>query len=466
MEAAIFGAGPCGLTAAWELVKRGVKVTVVEKDSTVGGLCKTVTGGGYQFDLGGHRFISKDRELVEDIKTLMGGRLLVRDRKSVILFKDRRFDYPINLPNVLSQSTLLMSFRFAGGYIRSCLGFTKSEAPEGSFEAWIDKRFGGPLNEYFFKPYTEKLWGIDMSRLSDDWAGQRISLLDAKDAVIKAFGFTKNKPRTYAAGYLYPKGGIGEIFELMADEIRRMGGQIILGFRPVRFKTSGSNVIRAEIENKNGERRVVKADEYLSTIPLDEAARLLGRGSNAPLPYRSLRFLNITLDGIENLSDNTWIYTPEADVMMTRIQEPKRRSPFSAPPGKTSVMLEIPCQRDDRVWSMPDDELLETALGHLRVLGFDLRGNVAGVFSTYAGHAYPRGEMGLQSSVRYLRGVAERFDNMKTAGRQGLFKYIFMDTAMLMGRQWAKNLVDGKRHERIDEIHNTPDVLETESVAV
>ncbi|VAX16461.1 hypothetical protein MNBD_NITROSPINAE01-474 [hydrothermal vent metagenome] len=465
MEAIVLGAGPCGLTAAWELAKRGVNVTVVEKDDVVGGLCKTVRHGDYRFDLGGHRFISKDEELVEQVKTLMGNSLLRRSRKSCIRFKDRQFDYPINIPNILSQSSARDCFRFATGYLASAAGFYHSKAPKSSFEAWVDKSFGRPLNEYFFKPYTEKLWGISAGELSDEWAGQRISLLNAKDAILKSLSITREKPRTYAVHYLYPKHGIGQIFTAMADDIKRMGGKIITGFKPVEFKISESKIEGVVIENETGEGKILTASKFLSTIPINELVKLLDPGSEEILGYRSLRFLNITLNGLTNLSDNTWMYTPEADIIMTRIQEPKRRSPLSAPEGKTSVMLEIPCLYMDKTWTMPDGELLDIVLADLKTLGLDLRPHVDEVFSSYAQNAYPILKLGSAGHVKSLRKKVARFTNIATAGRQGLFKYIFMDTAMLMGRQWARNILgESARRVTIDTIHSEAKLLESESM--
>jgi protoporphyrinogen oxidase len=464
MEVVLLGAGPCGLTAAWELAKRGVKVTVIEKENEVGGLCKTVHKDGFRFDLGGHRFISKDRELIDDIKSLMGDSLLVRDRKSVIRFKEADFDYPINLQNILSQSSFSMNVKFAVGYFSSWAGFYKSDAPEGSFERWADDKFGRPLNEYFFKPYTEKLWGISASGLSDEWAGQRISLLDAKDAILKSLGLTKSAPRTFATKYLYPKEGIGQIFEFMANEIKRMGGEILLGATPLKFQNSDSTITGVEVQLNSGERNVIKADNFFSTIPLNQTARLIDSKIETELPYRSLRFLNIILSGIENISDNTWVYVPEKDLIMTRIQEPKRRSPFSAPPGRTSVMLEIPCQRGDETWTMPDTKLLDLVLNHLLKLGLDLRPHATECFSTFAEHAYPRMEIGYKNSVEPLHELIDRFDNLKTSGRQGLFKYIFMDTAMLMGRRWARQTLGEDADLPSDETCDEPALLEVQSV--
>ncbi|MGK7346501.1 MAG: FAD-dependent oxidoreductase [Candidatus Nitrospinota bacterium M3_3B_026] len=463
MSVLILGAGPCGLTAAWEFLRRGVHATVVEKDSAVGGLCKTIKRGGYQFDLGGHRFISADRRLVEDVKALMGDRLLVRDRKSVIRFADREYCYPINIGDVLSKSGPWMSARFAAGYLASATGLYHSPAPEESFEAWIDRRFGRPLNELFFKPYTEKLWGIPASRLSADWAGRRISLLNAKDAVLKALKISGKRPRTYAAKYLYPRGGIGEIFEIMAGEIERLGGRVVTCAEAVSLKTRDGRIEEVVIRHKDGAMEPFGARNVLSTIPLDRLASMIDPGAPA-LPWRALRFLNVTLSGVEDLSPNTWMYTPEPDVIMTRVQEPKRRSPESAPPGRTSVMLEIPCQAGDKTWSMPDEALLDIALKDLKKLGLDMAWHVTGFFSTYAENAYPRYELGYKERVESLLGAVRRMKNLDTLGRQGFFRYIFMDEAMTMGRRLARRALG--EEEETDEPGGGEGVIEAGSVAV
>ncbi|VAX17720.1 hypothetical protein MNBD_NITROSPINAE04-373 [hydrothermal vent metagenome] len=440
MKAVIFGAGPCGLTAGWYLARKGIDVTVVEKDDVVGGLCKTARKNGYGFDLGGHRFVSKDESLVEDIKKLLGPGLLTRSRKSIILFKDRRFDYPVNLGNVLSQSTFLMTLKFSAGYLFSSLGIGSARAREDSLEAWIDKRFGRPLNDYFFKPYTKKLWGIEARDLSDEWAGRRISVLNAKDAILKAINGANKTPRTYAMSHFYPEMGIGQMFEEMAEDIVRLGGKIMTRSRPVEFLISGSKVTGVTLEDRSGAIKTVKGDEYLSTIPLNELASLLPVNSDCKLEFRSLRFLNITLKGIKDFSDNTWIYTPDSDVIMTRIQEPKKYSPKMAPENKTSIIVEIPCDYGDQIWRMDVNELLNTAIDDLAELGFDLRDNVADVFSTYAKHAYPVVKVGANDQIEALRKEVARFSNLESLGRQGLFKYIFMDTAMAMGRKWAGSI--------------------------
>ena len=462
LKVCILGAGPCGLTAAWELAKKSVDVTVVEKDDAAGGLCKTVRRNGYQFDLGGHRFISKDARLVEDIRALMGAGLLTRTRKSVIRFRDRQYDYPLNLRSIAAGSPPWMNVRFAAGYLASAGGLTRPRSAPGTFDNWTEKRFGRPITDVFFRPYTEKLWGVGADKLSSDWAAQRIPRLDAKNVLMKALGLGGKKTRSFAPVYLYPKGGIGAIFESMAEEITRLGGKLLTGAPVVGFKTDG-NKIRSAVVDSGGRKRLVEADIFLSTIPVDELQCRLGEGS-ASLPYRSLRFLNVMLD-MENLSQNTWMYVPEGDLIMTRIQEPRRRSEFSAPDGKTSVMLEIPCEYGDAIWNMPDDELLKNGLRDLKKLGFDISSKVRGHFSTRARYAYPRYEIGYREKVNEIRRELKKFDNLTTLGRQGLFRYIFMDTAMLMGRNWARAVLEGGQVTGIEEMENDPVLLETSSVA-
>lgn len=464
MRVVILGGGPCGLTAAWELARRGVSVTVVEKDEAVGGLCRTFRRGGFQFDMGGHRFISQDARLVEDVRSLMGQRLLTRRRKSVIAFRRERYAYPLGLADVIRNAGALRGAGFALGYAAAAMGLVRSPAPADSFEEWVDRRFGRPLNRYFFKPYTEKLWGIGADTLTADWAGQRISAASAAKAVLAAAGLVP-KPRSFASSYLYPMGGIGELFETMAARIETYGGRIITGARPVALSRKGVAITGVIARLASGQTLTLDADRTLSTIPLEELAALLEPGDHPRLSYRAMRFLNIMLDGVEDLSDNTWIYTPEPDMIMTRVQEPKRRSPYSAPPGRTSVMLEIPCEHGDETWNAPDEALLPAALEGLRGLGFDLAERVTGVFSTFARHAYPRQALGYRADVERLRDITRRYANITTAGRQGLFRYIFMDTAMLMGRRWAERTLAGEPSSDLEEIHSGGAVIEAASVA-
>ena len=443
MQVVIIGAGPCGLTAAWELAQAGFGVTLIERDSAVGGLCKTVRRNGYQFDMGGHRFISRNQELVDNVKRLMGERLMARQRRSAILFPGRRFKYPLDMGDILRNGSLMENAGFALGYLAAAMGISRSSAPQGSFQRWAETQFGKPLYKVFFGPYTAKLWGVDPGTLSGQWAPGRISLLSALDAVMKAAGLGGQTPRTYARTYLYPMGGIGEIFETMAARVTSLGGRLLLGHEVESMVVQHGRVEAVAAKGPDGGHIEVEGDLFLSTAPLGALTRMIDPKLDLPLPSRGLRFLNMILDDEENLSEYTWQYTPSADVVMTRIQEPKRRSPWSAPEGKTSVMLEIPCDPGGSLWRMEDTPLMELALEGMKKLGYRLEGKVAEVFSTREPEAYPLMTLGCEQVRDAALGAAGALENLATEGRQGRFGYIFMDQAMLAGRRWARRIING-----------------------
>ena len=197
----VLGGGPCGLSAAWELSRYGHDVTVIEKESTVGGLCITNEYKGYRFDLGGHRFISKNKELVENVCNMMGNELLTSHRKSVILLKGKTFEYPLSAKDIFLKMGFWTNLKAFTSYLIATVFKVIFRKKDISFEDWIVNRFGRTLYNLFFGPYTEKLWGISPKLISTDWASQRISLLNLKDVLFRLFKLKKGTPRTYAKGY-------------------------------------------------------------------------------------------------------------------------------------------------------------------------------------------------------------------------------------------------------------------------
>jgi protoporphyrinogen oxidase len=314
-----------------------------------------------------------------------------------------------------------------------------------SFEEWIVNRFGRHLYNTFFGPYTEKLWGLSPQQLSSDWAAQRISLLSLGDAFWRLFGIGKGTPRTYAKTYYYPKKGIGQLFERIGEVVGQQGGLILSAAPARRVHVHQGRVTRVEFDHQ-GQRQSLACDALISTLPLPELIRMLtpsvcpeGLAAAAQLRFRSLRFLNLLVDQPE-ISGNTWTYVSEKKYLMTRIQEPKQRSPLNAPKGQTSLMLEIPCQAGDEVWNATDNELFERCIKDLHELGIEIQGHVIDYFSTRARHAYPIYRHGFKTHRQTLYDVVNRYDNLITSGRQGTFRYIFADTAMEMGFAAARYL--------------------------
>ena len=466
----VLGGGPCGLSAAWSLAGAGYDVFVLEKDSEAGGLCRTSERDGYRFDLGGHRFISKDQSLVDRVCGLMGDELLVSERKSIIRFQGKNFSYPLEVKDIITKLNPFVSAACLASYLNARAKFKAGGAKEDTLEEWLINRYGRKLYEIFFKPYSTKLWGVTPDKISSDWASQRISLLNLSDVILRLLKLKKGRPRTYAIKYFYPKKGIGDLARHIGNEIERLGGQVRLNAEVRRVNVDDGKVTSVDYVS-GGTEFNVKCDFVISTIPLPEMVKALTPSVPAEvkkaadrLQLRSLRFMNIMLDGIKDVSAYTWWYLQDGKYVATRLQEPKRRSSYSAPEGKTSVMLEIPCSVGDEVWTMDDKKLFERCISELSDLGLDLKDKVVGYFTTSVVYAYPVYTMDYRknrdSLLDYLKGVG----NMVSVGRQGLFDYIFMDDAMIMGLE-AAEIAEGKKgQETIYDRTVSKELLEVKSV--
>lgn len=433
----ILGAGASGLGAAWELSQKGHKVTVIEKESHVGGLCRTTEHKGFRFDLGGHRFISQDKKLVHKISRLMGDELLISERRSAIRFKGKMYRYPLSLKNILGKMSTSIALRAIVDYIKISILPQPKHQPEESFEDWVLNRFGKTLYKIFFKTYTQKVWGIPANQLSADWAVQRIPVLKFHDILLEMTGRMKKKHEAYASQFYYPKKGINQIFEYMAKEVRNKKGTIHLNAKASEIFIENS-LIKGITFKKNGHTQNLDCDYLISTIPLPLlVSSIKGKTRNRPseknqLLFRSVRFLNLLIDK-PKISENTWVYIPEEKYLMTRIQEPKLRSPYNAPPGKTSLILEIPCFYQDKIWDMDEKEIFDRCINDLLCLGIDIRGKVMDYFSTRIEHGYPVYRLGYEKHTNSLLNYLANYKNLLTVGRQGLFRYVFMDQALLMG---------------------------------
>ena len=465
----ILGGGPCGLAAAWHLARRGARPIVLEREDLVGGLCATHERNGWRFDLGGHRFVSGDAELSRWIEGLLGSELLERERRSVVLHDGRCFRYPLEARDLVRNLGVRENAEAMVGYLRARAGRGRAVRDLGrddaSFEDWVCARFGRPLYERFFGPYTQKLWGIPASRISADWAAERISLLDLKDVALRLAGLRRTPTRTYARRYLYPRLGMGQLYAVVADDIARQGGVVRTGVRVVGLEVEGRRATAVRIETTHGAERI-PVGELLSTVPLPDLVRMLRPElpgdldcAAAALRFRALTFVNLML-GREDFSENTWMYVASGALSTSRIQEPKRRSPSMAPVGRTSLMLEVPCNVDDVTWRAGVGELRDRGLRELGALGFEVR-DVLDAFCVRVPHGYPVYHCGYDRDRRALLGEVERFANVRTAGRQGLFRYVFMDAAMRMGIHAAEQMLAGRRDgTAIDAIGRSNRVVE------
>lgn len=456
----IIGGGVAGLMAGIKLQEAGKSVIILEKEDRVGGQCKTevlnTKDGDFRFDYGGHRFITNNKELLEFVENILGDDLFTPTRSSVILHQNRKYEYPLNIANLLKTAPFSLLVGAVYDTIKIMLGLVKPN--DKNFETWISSRFGKTLYKNFFGPYTHKLWGIKPDELSADWAGQRISLIDLKDVAKKLLLRSKKTVRTYAKSYRYPRLGFGQLPLLMAQKFQELGGVIHVESDVIGFEHDFKNIKAVKTKDKT-----YRCNKLISTMPLNEISSYLGFESG--LRFRSLRFLCIALD-IKDFSEHTWQYVSDFDLTPTRIQEPKRRSVHMSPQGKSSIMLEIPCNKDDEIWTKDKDELLELVKEDLEKLGFDIDKDIIDSFSFATEHAYTLMDVEYnekrQKTIEYLND----FENLVIAGRQGTFRYIFLDTAMETGIMAAKMLLedDTITKEKIYNHRNEKTVIETKSV--
>lgn len=466
----VLGAGAAGLTAAWDLSRAGREVIVLDQEALPGGLCRTSERDGYRFDLGGHRFISRDEGLARDVADLLGTDLLEASRRSVILLGGKRYQYPLEALDLARNLGLGLGLRGFADYVRERISRLFRPRREVSFEDWTLPRYGRTFYDLFFGPYTQKLWGIPPAELAGDWASQRISLLNLTDVALRLLRLRGSTTRTYARRYFYPRKGIGQIFTAMAADVRARGGVVRLGARITGLALRRGRIEEIQIEDGRGS-ATLRPGNVVSTLALPDLARMLHpddpevTAAADRLRYRGVRFLNILLD-LPDVSPNTWMYVADPRYLATRIQEPKRRSPESAPPGRSSLMLEIPCDPGDAIWEMRDGALLARCLADLDALGLRVAPAVHDCFSNRITHGYPVFRVGYDVPRDALLARVARVENLWNCGRQATFRYVFMDTAMQMGRLAARQILaqDSARRAEIAWLDSEAQLLETKAV--
>ena len=452
----VLGAGPAGLSAAWELSKEGVHVDVLEMEPQVGGLCRSTRKDGFIFDLGGHRFITKDTLVSTEVEELMGDELEVRPRKSVIRLQGKFFNYPLELGDTLKKMNLGISFKSGIDFFLTKIG-AYSKVPDISFENWIIKRFGRTMYNIYFGPYSHKLWGLSPSQISADWAAQRISLINITDVFFRALGKKKDMPKTYARHFLYPKKGIGQISECMAENIEKDNGKVHLNAKIKKVILKDRRIEKIIYIQDNTEKEI-SGDFVISTIPLPEfmlsvEPRIEDRYLSVAgtMAYRSVRFLHLMLN-VEIVTDNTWIYVPEEEYLFFRIQDRRNWSPHSVPEGKNALTLEIACNKNDAIWNASDKELFERCIVDMEKLGLITRDMVTGYFSEKTEHAYPIYSLDYKEKIKTSYNFLAGIKDFISIGRQGLYRYNNMDHSIKMGILAAKNILHAYPRQRIFEI--------------
>lgn len=506
--AVIIGAGPAGLTAAYELVtKTGIKPIVIERTNDVGGISKTVVHNGNRMDIGGHRFFSKssivmkwwqgilplqgsdsrDDILMEryyhkkknQVKRVAGGPdpektdrvMLIRSRLSRIFFLRKFFDYPITLSGrTMANLGILRILKIGWAYLWIKVFPIVNVR---SLEEFIINRFGKELYKTFFKDYTEKVWGVPCTEIAADWGAQRIrelsvtrALRHALKAVFKKEGSIeqKNTDTSLIEQFMYPKFGPGQMWETVAGIIEEKGGIIIKNAEAVEIQYEGHVVNELiYIDHLTRARSSLKGDYFFSTMPIKDLVHAMGSQIPASvktvsdgLQYRDFITVGLLLNKLKiknetpiptlnGLVPDHWIYIQERDVKIGRLQIFNNWSPYMvADIDKVWIGLEYFCNEGDELWEKNDDEFIRFAMDELHRIDIIDRNDVLDSTIIRMPKTYPA-YFGTYAQFDLLREFTDKFENMFLIGRNGMHRYNNQDHSMLTAITAVHNIVTGER---------------------
>lgn len=445
----IIGAGPAGLTAAYLLTKNQHEVIVFESDANfVGGISRTEKYKGYLFDIGGHRFFSKSPEVNEFWQEILGPELLECKRSSKIYYNHTFFTYPLVLSEVFWKLGPVTSLRCFLSYCKAKLFPVKNPV---SFEDWVVNNFGRLLFEIFFKSYTEKVWGIPTSKISADWAAQRIKGLSIR-TIISSFLKKNNKDKiikTLIDSFHYPRLGPGQMWEVCAHKAIKMGARIQMNANVCGLHYHTGNytwsVALSDGTTHEGFDHIISSAPIYDLIPaitpsVNASALQAAKG----LGYRDFITVVLMLKETTAFTEN-WIYIHEPSVKVGRIQNFKSWSREMVPdPAMNCYGLEYFCFEGDGMWTMSDDNLIELGTRELLQLGLAKKEAVVDGYVVRQPKAYPVYDHDYKEKINTIRETLQRYNNLHLVGRNGMHKYNNQDHSIMTSMLVVKNIESGK----------------------
>lgn len=492
----IIGAGPAGLTAADRLLddNKEYEVMVLEESFEIGGISKTVKHNGNRMDIGGHRFFSKNQEVMEYWENLMplqgensfddeklnrkkplknGGPnpnkdddvMLVRTRVSRIYFLKKFFDYPVSLKwQTLKNMGLFRTIKVGFSYLKAVI----LKKRENSLEDFYINRFGKELYNMFFKNYTERLWGRKPSEISSDWGAQRVKGVSIrailKDMFNKLIGKknTKNTETSLIEQFWYPKFGPGHLWETLAKRVEAKGGKIQKGYLVKKININGNKIVSVECETSNG-LVTIEGDIFISSMPIKDLVCGF-KGNKVPtkilniakgLPYRDFMTVGLLVNKLNlknetniktlgNIVPDCWIYVHEPEAKLLRIQIFNNWSPYMVKDAENTVWigLEYTCEEGDEYWNMSDEEFIKLASNELIKMEIIKEKDILDSHREKIKKAYPA-YFDTYSEMDKLIKYLDKFDNLYCIGRNGQHRYNNMDHSMVTAFEAVKNIKNG-----------------------
>jgi protoporphyrinogen oxidase len=446
----IIGGGPAGLTAAYELAKEGIPPTVLEKLDKVGGLSRTENYNGFYFDMGGHRFFTKVKEVKQFWHEILDGDFLRRPRLSRIYYKRKFFFYPLKPFNALVGLGFWDSTLIVLSYFKWKL-FPYPH--EDTFEQWVTNRFGKRLFRTFFKTYTEKVWGIPCTELKAEWAAQRIKGLSLKSVLLSMFVKPKTTIKTLIEEFDYPRLGPGMMWTAVKNKIEQRNGLVRMNSEVVKIDRNG-NRIESVVVACDGQTDSIPGTDFISSMPVTEFIKKLDPAPPAEvlraaddLKYRDFLTVCLIVNKPDLFPDN-WIYVHDSEVKVGRIQNFKNWSPHMVPDGnKSSLGLEYFCTEGDELWTMSDANLIELGKREVARIGLARYSDIEEGCVIRVPKSYPIYDSGYRDAVKTIREYVDVLENFQTVGRNGLHRYNNQDHAMLTGMLAVRNMVRGEHND-------------------
>jgi protoporphyrinogen oxidase len=449
-KVAIIGAGPAGLTAAYLLGKAGQDVMVFEKDPQyVGGISRTESYKGYHFDIGGHRFFSKSKE-VEDFWTeILGNEMLERPRSSRIFYNKKFFSYPLAAFEALMKLGIWESFLCVTSYLKAKVFPVKDPK---NFEDWVTNQFGKRLFNIFFKTYTEKVWGIPCKEISADWAAQRIKGLSLSSAIWNALFKPSGKQskgeviKTLIDSFRYPKQGPGMMWEECVVKSKALGVKIEMDIAVNKIeKLDGKWKVHTSKRVEEGFDYVVSSAPMRELIPnILPTMSTASLTAASKLGYRDFLTVVLICKDADAFSDN-WIYIHEPNVKVGRIQNFKSWSPFMVPdPNMACYGLEYFCFEGDGLWTSSNEDLIALGTKEIHQIGLTQPSSIVDGYVVRQPKAYPVYDQEYKGHLEVIRQELKNYDGLYLVGRNGMHKYNNQDHSMMTAMLAAKNIIADK----------------------
>lgn len=443
---AVIGAGPAGITAAYQLTKSGCEVHLFEASSSVGGLSKTIELWNQKVDLGPHRFFSNDAKVNKLWLEVVGRDYKMVDRLTRIYYKKKFYYYPLKPFDALFKLGIGTAFVCVMSYMKQRIAPTKQD---GSFETWVIGRFGYKLYSIFFKTYSEKLWGISCKDLDEDFAAQRIKKLSLFEAIKNAvFKGKKNKHKTLVDQFAYPLEGTGSVYLRMQNFINENGGKVLLNTPVQSVNKIGESASSLTLVNGD----TLDFDHIISSMPITHLVKNLPDvpqeiiEANQQLKFRNTILVYLKIEG-ENVFPDNWLYVHASDLEMGRITNFSNWVPeINNNEKSTIVALEYWSYDSDKIWNDSDENLIALAKSEMQKTG------LVGNLKITDGHVikipkcYPVYGRGYKEPLQKVENFLSQIKNLSVIGRYGAFKYNNQDHSILMGLLAAENISSGTKH--------------------